>query len=405
MKKNQRSLRLGVGVIGALAPLFFALPTSAVAATRTWTGQLNDYYAHASNWESSIAPSPGDDVVFPASALNQTVDNNGMGVSLRKIKFSGEVSGSSSKSYTITGNEIGISSAIEAIMTGSGGDHAVETSITLSDDVTFLTSGSNTLSVGAEGETIDIGSHSLTIDAGGGTITLLGEIEGSGTLTKSGDGKLKLMASPGSGYTGSIALSDGELSVDETFGSANITIDGGTLKGSGSIGTITMTSGSIAPGNSPGCLNSSDMTLSGGSYDVELGGTSVSNCEYDNMVVTGSVKLGSATTLNVSLISGYAPSKDDTYSIIFNDGNDAVEGTFKGLDDGDKFTLGSYTYQIDYSGGDGNDVTLKVTGTPTAPDTGSESVLQNPWVTLVLAAMVAVVVAGYRFIEKKKSKI
>ena len=374
----------------------------ASAATRTWTGQSNDYYSHGTNWESSIAPSSGDDAVFPASALNQTVDNNGMAVSLRKIIFNGEVSGSSSKSYVISGNEIEITSAVEAIMTGAGGDHAVATSVTLGGDTTFKTSGSNTLSIGAEDETLDLGSHDLTIDASGGTISILGEVAGSGKLIKSGDGKLKLLATPGSGYSGSIDLSEGVLSIDETFGAANVTINGGTLKGSGSVGEITMTSGTIAPGNSPGCLNSSDMSLSGGSYDVELGGTSVTNCEYDNMVVTGAVDLGSDTTLNLSLISGYAPSKDDTYSIILNDDTDAISGAFKGLDEGEKFTLGSYTYQISYKGGDGNDITVKVTGTPSAPDTGSESILQRPWMTLALAAFVALIGFSHYYIRTKK---
>ncbi len=397
--RRHLKLRIGTLLLGILSPLATAIP--AHAASIEWTGSVSDYYNATGNWDGGVIPSELDNAVFPSSALNQTVVNNFGGLTHKKIIFSGNVD-ESSKSYTISGSGIGISSAIEAIMTGTGGDHTVGVSISLNGDATFKTTGSNTLTIGDEESTLDLGSHDLTIDASGGTISILGEVAGSGKLIKSGDGSLKLLATPGSGYSGSIDLSEGVLSIDETFGAANVTINGGTLKGSGSVGEITMTSGTIAPGNSPGCLNSSDMSLSGGSYDVELGGTSVTNCEYDNMVVTGAVDLGSDTTLNLSLVSGYAPSKDDTYSIILNDDTDAISGAFKGLDEGEKFTLGSYTYQISYKGGDGNDITVKVTGTPSAPDTGSESILQRPWMTLALAAFVALIGFSHYYIRTKK---
>jgi hypothetical protein len=403
--RRHLKLRIGTLLLGILSPLATAIP--AHAATITWSGSEDSSYSFSANWDAGV-PAASSDAVFPASALNQEVDMDSAGAELRKIIFNGNVSGSSSKSYNITSSlselyaKISVSSGIEAIMTGSGGDHSVGIGVILTGDATFKTTGSNTLSVGAEGTTLDLGSNDLTLDASGGTISLLGEIAGSGKMIKSGDAKLKLMATPGSGYSGSIELSEGVLSIDETFGAANVTINGGTLKGSGSVGEITMTSGTIAPGNSPGCLNSSDMSLTGGSYDVELGGTSVTNCEYDNMVVTGAVDLGSDTTLNLSLVSEYAPSKDDTYSIILNDGTDAISGAFKGLDEGEKFTLGSYTYQISYKGGDGNDITVKVTGTPSAPDTGSESILQRPWMTLALAAFVALIGFSHYYIRTKK---
>ena len=87
-----------------------------------------------------------------------------------------------------------------------------------------------------------------------------------------------------------------------------------------------------------------------------------------------------------------------------NDGTDAVEGTFKGLNDGDKFTLGAYTYQINYDAGDGNDVVLLATGTPSAPDTGSNSLMSNPLTSIIAALMAAGAIAGYRFYETKKAR-
>ncbi len=409
MRKNQIKSAISAAVLGVLSPLAMVMPVS--AATQTFVSRSDaDYLTPADrgkmsadlSWVSGFGPVNGDTVEFPATATYQTITNDFTSLSLAKVVFNGEVSGTSSKSFTISGNNLTITSGIDAIMTGSGGDHSVGVGVTLGAAATFKTSGSNSLSVGGEGKTIALGTNDLTLDASGGTITLLGEITGTGKIVKSGTGKVKLMATPGTGYAGSIDVSAGEFTVDKTFGAANVVVSGGTLKGSGSVGDVTMTSGSIAPGNSPGCLNASDLAYTGGSYDVELGGKSIAACEYDNMVATGTVNLGSNTTLNVSLVNSFAPAKNDTFSIILNDSNDAVQGTFKGLADGDKFTLGGYTYQINYDAGDGNDVVLLVTGTPSAPDTGVGSLISSPMVTLIAAISVAGAVAGYRIYDMKK---
>jgi hypothetical protein len=50
-----------------------------------------------------------------------------------------------------------------------------------------------------------------------------------------------------------------------------------------------------------------------------------------------------------------------TFTIINNDGTDAVTGTFAGLAQGATFVVGGETFQINYKGGDGNDVTLTCT--------------------------------------------
>ncbi len=407
MKKGHIKARLVATMVSVLSPL--ALVAPAQAATQTFmpldATNLGKMSAGTS-WVSGIAPVNGDTVVFPVSANYQTVNNDISSLSLAKIVFSGEVTTTSSKSFEISGNGLTLTEGIDAIMTGNGGDHSVATSVTLGANATFKTSGSNTLSVGDDDTetTLDLGTHDLTLDASGGTISLLGDIAGSGKITKTGTGKVSLLATPGAGYAGSFEVSEGSLSIDDTFGAANVVINGGTLKGSGAVGDVTMSSGAIAPGNSPGCLNPSGLSFTGGEYDVEIAGHSGLSCDYDQMVVMGSIDLGSATTLKVTLLNGYTPATNDVFSIILNDGTDAVQGTFKGLNEGDKFTVGAYTYQISYKGGDGNDVTLTATGTPSAPDTGSNSLLANPFVTLATALSVAGALVGYRMHETKKAR-
>ena len=55
------------------------------------------------------------------------------------------------------------------------------------------------------------------------------------------------------------------------------------------------------------------------------------------------------------------PAIGDTFTIINNDGSDAVTGTFDGLAQGATITDGNVTFTISYTGGNGNDVVLTTT--------------------------------------------
>jgi hypothetical protein len=131
--------------------------------------------------------------------------------------------------------------------------------------------------------------------------------------------------------------------------------------GTGTINvTINVASGGhLAPGSNAGILNSGNLTLaSGANFDVELnGGTAGSG--YDQQNVTGTVDV-TGSALNLTL--GFTPAVGNSFTIINNDSNDAVTGTFNGLPEGKVFTAttGSFsgTFQITYRGGDGNDVVL-----------------------------------------------
>ncbi|MBP6962659.1 hypothetical protein KBB49_03925 [Candidatus Saccharibacteria bacterium] len=412
MKKQQIKATFSAVVIGILSPLAMAVPAS--AATATWaghhpTGGYDGLAGTADNWVGSYAPLSGDSVVFGTSGINQIIELDAAhtvpvegtpSLELASIVFSGDWSGTSSKSYTISSdNIINLSGNIESIMTGNAGDQQLKASVSLQTDSTFKTSGANTLSVGDTATTLNLGSKNLTLDANGGTLSLLGKITGTGNLIKSGNGRVNVQTSPGTGgFTGGFTVSNGELIATGNLGV--VTVSGGTLKGGGVVGGITMTSGTVAPGNSPGVLFSGNVVFTGGTHAVELGGKGMA--EFDVLAVSGTVNLGTETTLSLSLVNGFAPAVNDSFKIIDNDAADAVTGTFKGIADGAKVTLGSYTYQINYDGGDGNDVMLLVTGTPSAPDTGTGSIIGNPLATLALALLVAGVVAGYRVYEIKK---
>ena len=132
----------------------------------------------------------------------------------------------------------------------------------------------------------------------------------------------------------------------------------GILKGTGSMKGVTLRGGgTIAPGNSPGVISTGDLAFEkGGIYEFEMAGDEVG--KYDQINVTGTVKLGNGT-LKTILLDKFTPGQGKTYVIINNDGTDAVEGTFLGLAEGATVNLGDRGYfTISYKGGDGNDVVL-----------------------------------------------
>ena len=164
--------------------------------------------------------------------------------------------------------------------------------------------------------------------------------------------------------TSSVCLDIENLTTFETFCTIQEAIDDAeTLNGH----TIAIASGSytgtmnasaknltFAPGNSPGCVVvGGDMTLNGGDVlAMEVNGTTACTL-YDQFIVNGMVTLGGAT---LSLTLGYTPTIGDMLMIIDNDGTgDAIVGQFV---QGAAITVGGYTFDINYAGGDGNDVVL-----------------------------------------------
>jgi hypothetical protein len=188
--------------------------------------------------------------------------------------------------------------------------------------------------------------------------------------------------------------------IDGTYGDVNV-FQGGTLKGTGTVNTLTAETGAIvAPGHSPGKLTVlSGLTLAGGStYQAELKDTAAG--DYDQLVVgkdtdtTGNdVLLGDTTSspiLSVSLYKGYSIKAGDSFTIINNLSKTDVKGTFKDLPEGATFKVGDDgVFKITYKGGDGNDVVLTVVTAPNTPDTGFALVSANPAATLGVTVLAA----------------
>lgn len=175
----------------------------------------------------------------------------------------------------------------------------------------------------------------------------------------------------------------------------------GTLKGTGTVGVLTvMSGGNLATGQSPGCITSGNFVMSGTLEQEIAGATACSG--YDQVQVTGSVTLSGALT--VSLLNGFVPSKNQVYTIITNDGADAVSGTFANLAEGAIVTIGGTQFRVSYVGGDGNDVTLTAVNVPGAPNTGAALITGNPALVMGAGALavVALIAAGRKRLFSRK---
>jgi fibronectin-binding autotransporter adhesin len=257
--------------------------------------------------------------------------------------------------------------------------------------------------------------------AANGTVTLTGSLNGSylmkllpgyaGTLVVQGSSNstktanatykadtLTTTLSDSQSSSAVLILSDNEVIITGIRGA--VTVDGGTLKGTGTVGALTLTSGKVAPGQSPGVLNSGNLSFTGGALDEEIGGTGAG--QFDQLNVTGLVNLGTATTLNTSLYNGFVPKTGDSFTIINNDGTEAVSGTFSGLAEGATFTVGGAVFKISYVGGTGNDVVLSVQSAPASPNTGFNLIRNNPIAVLALTALAS---GGTLVASRKYAKI
>jgi autotransporter-associated beta strand protein len=278
--------------------------------------------------------------------------------------------------------QLGKPSGVAAV--GRGGLHIIGGTVTLaaseqipdSNAVTLGAQAPATLDLNGETETVgslggvgavSIGTGSLTV-GGDNTSTNAGVgLSGSGSLTKVGSGTMGLinLSTPSPSYTGVTTVRAGALLVDTNLSGSRVQVmTGGTLGGTGIVGALAASIGRVAPGSTglPGRLRA----LGGAVLDndaelvIDVAGTTAVT-GYDVLDVTGPVILNSPT-LTIAL--GFDPPLASTYTVLVNDGSDAIAGTFAGLPEGSLFASGGRAFAITYRGGDGNDVELIAVPTP-----------------------------------------
>ncbi|MBC8506384.1 MAG: sortase [Anaerolineales bacterium] len=315
---------------------------STAAETITFDHPTGNLFVYGSTGDeifhiTSLSANYPADIRFDGEGGNDTINLNG------------SVS-TNNKYVALLAETVNISAPLSV---GSGTIGIVADSVAISASI----SGSNQLGILPQTTSANIG-----IAGGSGTLNL--------TATELGylsDGFSKVEIGDESNGTGTIDIGT------STFLDP-VTLCGGTLNNSGS--SITAPSvtldGAVAPGQSPGILtvNGNFAFTDNSSFDVEIGGTTPGDAanNHDQIVVNGTVTIGSNVSLNTSAFNSFVPSAGDSFTIIDNDGADAISGTFASLAEGatvDNDFLGSgLSAVISYAGGDGNDVELYVLAEP-----------------------------------------
>ncbi|MCX6872312.1 MAG: autotransporter-associated beta strand repeat-containing protein, partial [Verrucomicrobia bacterium] len=339
------------------------------AAYRTWDGGdvVNNNWTDAHNWASDIAPVANDLLVFPAGVTDVVMNNDfAAGTDFSGVTFTGT-------GYVVNGNAFDLLTAGVNMNVVGVGTATLNPALTLVAAQPWnIATFDDTLTV--EG-LVNLNGNALTFTGSGVTVINGGLTGGTGSnlgvnLSAGASGGVRLGAGGGFAYGGTTTVQEGVLEVNGLISTSQVTVAaGGVLGGTGTTNRVTSTGGVIQPGRVAGGTTDNPANLViGNNLACDAASTLILNLAgpgagttYDQLDVTGTVNLGGADLI-VRLASGYRPLGTPSFTLINNDGTDAVTGTFNGLADGAKVTdeAGAVNFIIDYHGGTGNDVVIIV---------------------------------------------
>ena len=243
-------------------------------------------------------------------------------------------------------------------------------------DISFRLTPSVTIGSLAGDGIVDLGSNNLTVGSNNLDTTFAGVIQdggfGGGTrgsLTKIGAATLTLTGA--NTYTGGTVVNEGTLKVANTSGSGigtrAVQVNAGTLGGKGIIaGAVTVGTGSgagafVAPG--AGARKTNTLTIQS-ALTIKADGTcsyrlKTKRAEADQVIANG-VTIESGAQFSFKQLANKKLTTGTVFTAMDNTSANLISGTFTNLPDDSTFTVGNNTYQADYQGGDGNDLTLTV---------------------------------------------
>ena len=237
---------------------------------------------------------------------------------------------------------------------------------------TIAAAAAGTQGIGATVRSSGVGASAVTLSTDSGrTLSLTGGLEGAGDFKKTGAGSVQIGGNSPT-FTGLVEVNQGDLVVSSgsNLGSnSSMRINsGGRLKGSGTVGALTVASGGrLAVGNSPGTMTAASATWQGGGiFEWELNnflGSAGTNWDFLN--VSG--------LLDITAISG----NRFIIEVISLLPDNTTEGAIAGFD-----TTANYDFLIATAAGgianfNADDFTIVTTRFASAANSGSSGA--NLW--------------------------
>jgi autotransporter-associated beta strand protein len=227
------------------------------------------------------------------TTLNGTISGNG------GLTFSGPGTLALAAANTFTGDTRVSSGTLSLKDSNALASSTLNMASSDTGTVSFGLAGNNTYNIGGitGSNNLAIGSNVLSVGAKNENSTYSGQISGTGSLTKSGTGKLIISGS--NTYTGATAVNNGSLAVNGSLDNTAVSVgSNATLQGSGSIGgSVTITSsGTLSAGNSIESLAMGTLTLQAGSNFIqEVDSSATAGTQADLVVVNGDLNIANGT--------------------------------------------------------------------------------------------------------------
>lgn len=327
-----------------------------------------------------VAGGSGGTIYFQdtTSATNAIITNNGTSASgaySGHTEF-GDSSTAANSTLIANGSDNGEAGGVIGFYdTATGGTARVEVFGNGNLDISYRDLPGVTLgSIEGDG-IVFLGQDNLTVGTNNLATMFSGIIQDGGvaggvggSLTKTGSGKLTL-SGPNT-YTGGTTINAGTVYITNRRGSGTgsgvVQINAGKLGGTGKIvGGVTVGDGSapeayLTPGvaaSRPAILTIRNTVTFQADGTLHFGYKS--NGTGDKIVVRG-VTINAGAELFFGPIDTGTLTVGTVFSVIDNTATTPIAGTFANINDGGTVTVGSNTFQANYEGGDGNDLTLTV---------------------------------------------
>jgi len=224
---------------------------------------------------------------------------------------------------------------------------------------------------------IFLGARMLTFGGNGRNTVYSGLIKDGafghgGSLAKIG--QCRVVLSNANTYTGGTSIQGGALLINNLAGSGTgsgpVQVTAGRLGGTGTIaGAVTLGTGTgpgavLSPGYAnkvnPGSLTVQNAVTfkSDATYNLEVN----SNMVTADRVTANGVVINAGAQLSITDLATGTLSPGTTFTAIDTTATTRTSGTFANLPAAGTVTVGSNSFQANYEGGDGNDLTLTVVG-------------------------------------------